>query len=324
MKKGLVNWGILGTADIAKTQMIPGMKLSDHCRLYAIAGRDPEKARQFSDMFGFEKYYSDYDELIEDPDVQAVYIPLPNNLHCEWTIKALKAKKHVLCEKPLAVSEKQAAQMFAAAEENGVYLMEAFAYLHSPFIQEIGKVLLSGKIGSIRYFESAFVTGRRPDTDIRLRRETFGGAWYDLGCYPLSMCLWLLKKEPETVQASAQFSDRKIDLFTSALLQFSPGCIACLNCGMVLPDGRLDRLQIYGSTGEISSPYRFNQCGEISYTLISDGNEYVQSVSVPNNYMLEADQLSRCILYGEKPYISKDFSIMTARITDRILNKAGY
>ena len=128
-----VRWGVIGTAGIARGETIPGMLLAENCELYAVAGRSLEKAKSFRDAFGFRKAYGSYDELLADPAVEAVYIPLPNDLHCEWSIRALQAGKHVLCEKPLAVSEEQAKRMFEAAEKNGVYLMEAFAYLHSPF-----------------------------------------------------------------------------------------------------------------------------------------------------------------------------------------------
>jgi len=319
-----VRWGVLGTADIARGQTIPGMKTAEHAELYAIAGRRAEKAEQYRAEFGFEKAYGSYDELLADPKVQAVYIPLPNDIHCEWTVKALKAKKHVLCEKPLAMSEEQVREMFAAAEENGVLLMEAFAYLHSPFVKAVKAELDAGAIGEVRYFESAFITGRRPDTDIRLRKETGGGAFYDLGCYPLSMAMWMLGKEPDEVRAAAQFSEKKIDLFTSALLTYDNGTVANIDCGMLLPAGRLDRFHIYGTEGEILSPVEFNQCGEIPYTIIRNGERETKTVSAPNNYTLESEQLSRCVLFGEKPHVSKEFSLLTARVTDRILREIGY
>lgn len=322
MKK--VKWGVLGTADIARGQTIPGMQLAEHCELYAIAGRKIEKARDYQQVFGFQKAYGSYDELLNDPEMEAVYIPLPNDLHCEWSVKALKAKKHVLCEKPLAVSEAQAEEMFRTAEENGVLLMEAFAYLHSPFVQAVKAELDAGTIGDIRYFESAFITGRRPDTDIRLRKETYGGALYDLGCYAISMAMWMLGKEPDTVRATAQFSEKQIDLFTSALLLYDNGAVANLDCGMLLPTGRLDRFHIHGTLGEIVSPVEFNQCGEIPYTIIRNGISETKIVTAPNNYALEAEQLSRCILFGEKPHVSKTFSLLTARVTDRILKEIGY
>ena len=319
-----VRWGVLGTADIARGQTIPGMQQAEHCELYAIAGRRIEKARDYRETFGFRKAYGSYDELLADPEVEAVYIPLPNDIHCEWTVKALKAKKHVLCEKPLAVSEAQAEEMFRAAEENGVLLMEAFAYLHSPFVQAVKAELDAGVIGDIRYFESAFITGRRPDTDIRLRRETYGGSQYDLGCYCTSMALWMLGKEPDRVMAAAHFSEKKIDLFTSALLVYENGLTASLDCGMVLPEGRLDRFRICGTEGEIVSPVEFNQCGEIPYTIVRNGVKETKTVHAPNNYALETEQLSLCVLTGEKPHVSREFSLMTARVTDRILQAAGY
>ena len=319
-----IRWGVLGTADIARGQTIPGMQLAEHCELYAVAGRKIEKARRYQEDFGFRKAYGSYDELLADPEVEAVYIPLPNDLHCEWTVKALRAKKHVLCEKPMAVSESQAAEMFRAAGENGVLLMEAYAYLHSPFVRAVKEELDAGTIGEIRYFESAFITGRRPDTDIRLRRETYGGSQYDLGCYCASMAMRMLGREPDTVLASAQFSDKKIDLFTSALFLYENGTVAKLDSGMVLAGGRLDRLLICGTLGEISSPAEFNQCGELPYTVVRNGVKETKTVTVPNNYMLETEQLSRCILTGEKPLVTKEFSLLTARVTDRILRAAGY
>ena len=319
-----VRWGVLGTADIARGQTIPGMQLAEHCELYAIAGRKPEKAQSYKEQFGFRKAYGSYDELLADPEVEAVYIPLPNDLHCEWSIRALKAKKHVLCEKPLAVSETQVKEMFSAAEENGVMLMEAFAYLHSPFVKAVKAELDAGTIGEIRYLESAFITGRRPDTDIRLRKETYGGALYDLGCYAISMAMWMLGKEPDTVRAAAQFSEKQIDLFTSALLLYDNGAVANLDCGMLLPEGRLDRFRIHGTLGTIVSPVEFNQAGEIPYTVIRNGVKETKTVNAPNNYSLESEQLSRCILTGEKPHVTKEFSLLVARVTDRILKEIGY
>ena len=322
MKK--VQWGVLGTAGIARSQTIPGMQMAENCALHAIAGRSLEKAREFQTAFGFEKAYGNYEDLLADPDIEAVYIPLPNHLHCEWTIRALQAGKHVLCEKPLAVSEAEAVRMFEAAEKNGVWLMEAFAYLHSPLLSAVKAELDSGAVGSIRYLDSAFITGRRPDTDIRLRRETCGGAFYDLGCYTLSLALYLIGREPETVKAAASFSDKGIDLFTSALLLYEDGTVASLDSGMVLPTGRIDRFRVHGTRGEIVSPARFNESGTLTYTVITEGKTETRTVSVPNNYSLEVEQLGRCIREGERPHVTRDFSLRVSRMTDRILAAVGY
>lgn len=319
-----LRWGVLGTADIARGQTIPGMRLAENCELYAIAGRSLEKAKGFQTAFGFEKAYGSYEELLNDPAVEAVYIPLPNDLHGPWVVRAAEHKKHILCEKPLAVSEAQAKEMFRAAEENGVVLMEAFAYLHSPFMDAVKKEIDGGAVGEIRYLESAFVTGRRPDTDIRLRKETYGGAMYDLGCYTTSMALWLMQKEPKEIRASAQFSEKGVDLFTAAVWTYENGATVSLDCGMSLKGGRIDRFRVYGDRGWIESPVAFNQPGEICYTVTSEGKSATKSVIAPNNYQLEVEQLGRCALQGESPRVSREFSLMNARVIDRTMREIGY
>ncbi len=319
-----IRWGVLGTADIARGETIPGMLAADNCELYAIAGRRLDKAKRYQEMFGFRKAYEGYEALLEDPEVEAVYVPLPNSLHAEWSIRALRAGKHVLCEKPLAMTEAEAKEMFRAAEENGVFLMEAFAYLHNPVIAALKAELDAGAVGEIRYIDSAFIAGRRPDTDIRLQRETGGGAMYDLGCYPMSMVLWLTGEEPADVKASAWFSERKIDLDTKALLQFPGGITAGVDCAMVSGIGRLDRLNIMGTEGEIHSSVEFNQCGEIEYTIQRGGRTETKKVLSPNNYRLEVEQLGRCIAGEETPHVSREFSLRCARTMDRILKETGY
>ena len=134
-----IKWGVLGTAYIFERDTARGMKLAQNCEMTAIAGRSMEKAQRFKEKYGFRKAYGSYEELLEDPEIEAVYIPLPNTMHYEWTIKALQHGKHVLCEKPLAPAAAQAREMFQAAKENHVFLMEAFAYQHSPYIKEIRK-----------------------------------------------------------------------------------------------------------------------------------------------------------------------------------------
>lgn len=322
-----IKWGVLGTAGIAKGCTIPGMQQAENCELYAIAGRSLEKAKAFQSEFGFEKAYGSYEELLADPEVEAVYIPLPNTMHCEWSIKAMEAKKHVLCEKPLAPSEEIAKQMIDAANENGVVLMEAFAYLHSPFVAAVKNEIASGAIGDVLYMESAFITSDYDLTNIRMRRDALGGCLYDLGCYNTSQILWMLEEEPEKVQAVSDFSEDKIDVYTTALLTYENEKRAVLNCGMCLKtegDQRIDRFQIHGTKGHIKSEARFNQAGELSYSICVDGKEEVKVVEVPQNYRLEVEQLGRCILDGEMPHVSHEFTLKNARLIDRILAKIGY
>ena len=322
-----IKWGVLGTAGIAKGCTIPGMQQAENCELYAIAGRSLEKSKAFQEEFGFEKAYGSYDELLADPEVEAIYIPLPNTMHCEWSIKAMEAKKHVLCEKPLAPSEAVAKQMIDAAKENGVILMEAFAYLHSPFVAAVKNEISGGAIGDVLYMESAFITSDYELTNIRMRRDALGGCLYDLGCYNTSQILWILDEEPVSVQAVSDFSEDKIDVYTTALLTYENGKRAVLNCGMCLKtegNQRIDRFQIHGTKGYLKSEANFNQAGQLSYTICVDGKEEVKVVDVPQNYCLEVEQLGRCILEGETPHVSHEFTLKNARLIDRILAEIGY
>ena len=322
-----VNWGVLGTAGIAAGQTIPGMKEAENCRLYAIAGRDISKAEAFQKQFGFEKAYSSYDELLSDSSVEAVYIPLPNSLHFEWVRKALEHGKHVLCEKPLTPTATEAEKLFRIAEENHVLLMEAFAYLHSPFIAAIKKEIENGSIGKIRYIESQFVTSDYDLSNIRMRKETKGGCTYDLGCYTTSMIAWMSDSDPDSVQASACFSPEGVDVLTTAVLSYADGMKAFANSGMVLQTNanrRIDQLRIEGSEGSIRSTAEFNGCGELSYTLIRNERSEVKTISVPQNYRLEVEQFGRCILTGEKPHVSEEFTLRNLLTLEQILKAIGY
>ena len=322
-----IKWAVLGTAGIAKGQTIPGMLQAENCELYAIAGRSLEKANAYQEEFGFTKAYGDYDELLADPQVEAVYIPLPNQLHHDWAIRALKAKKHVLCEKPLAPTAKEAEEMIRCANENGVLLMEAFAYLHSPYVCALKEIVDSGVLGEIRYIETAFITSDYDVSNIRMRKETFGGALYDLGCYNTSLILRLLGEEPESVQASAVYSDRNVDRLTTGILTFKGGTSAAFTCGMVLPtdmNQRLDRLQIHGTKGKIVSDVEYNQEGECSFTVVTEEGTQVRKVTARQNYALETEQFGRCIRQGETPFVSNEFTMMNSRTIDRLLESIGY
>jgi predicted dehydrogenase len=321
-----IRWGVLGTANIARGCTIPGMRLAENCELYAVAGRSLEKAERYKSEFGFGKAYGSYEALLSDPAVEAVYIPLPNTLHFEWVIKAAKAGKHILCEKPLAPSAAQAAKMQAAARENGVLLMEAFAYLHSPLTAAIKAELERGAIGEVRYLESAFITSDYDLSNIRMRRETLGGSLYDLGCYCISQAVWLLG-EPEAVRAVADFSDQGVDRLTTGFLSYPGGVRAAFTCGMVLPTEqyrRLDRLQIHGTKGVLRTDAEFNQAGRLSYQIVTDEQAVTRYVDAPQNYSLEVTQLGRCIASGEGLHVSADFTLATARTLDKALAAIGY
>lgn len=303
------------------------MLQAGNCELYALAGRNEEKIKSFQDRFHFKKTYNDYEALLEDDEIQAVYIPLPNHLHYEWVMKAIDAGKHVLCEKPLAPTAGQVKELFDAAEKKGVILVEAFAYLNTPYIAALKEEVDSKSIGDVCYVETAFLTSSYNDNNIRMHKEFYGGATYDLGCYCTSMILSILGKVPQRVSAVAEFSEEGIDLLTAGIMQFGDGVRAAFNCGMNFEkemNRRFDRLYIHGSKGYIKSSVEYNEEGELSYTICIDGKEEIRTVNVLQNYRLEVEKLGRCILENEKPIVTKEFSLMNAEILDMVLEAIKY
>ena len=222
---------------------------------------------------------------------------------------------------------KQTVELFEAAKEKGVFLMEAYAYLHSPFVTALKKEIEEGTIGEIRYIESQFLTSYYDKSNIRLHKENYGGAVYDLGCYNTSMLLKLLEDMPSRVKAMAQYDENGVDIYTAALLNYENDVRASITCGMIFEKDkphRYDRLYIHGTKGDIKSDTKFNQEGNASYTLIIEGKEQIRNVYCPHNYQLEIEQLGRCIIEGETPVVTADFSIKNAKILDAILQEIGY
>jgi len=319
----IVKWGVLGTATIAKECTIPAMQKAENCELYAIASRTLEKAESFKNLFGFKKAYGSYEELLADPEIQAVYIPLPNSLHKEWVIKAAKAKKNILCEKPLSGTPEEVQEMIDVCDAEGVVFMEAFAYLHSPLTQSIIKRIADGAIGDVTVIESVFLTLGYTD-NIRIRRSTLGGGIYDLGCYNISIIHGIMGgREPIDVKAVAHFNEEHVDDFATAYLEYPGGIRAAMLCGMC-SGRRGDRLVVYGTEGTLISEMRFNQEGTLTYRIVRDDSVETVTVEARDNYSLEVEQLGRCITDGETPFVSHEMSMGFARTIKRVLDACGY
>lgn len=201
--------------------------------------------------------------------------------------------------------------------------MEAFAYLHSPFIKSVKETLDSGVIGELSFMESIFVTPGYTPENIRVRRETLGGSVYDLGCYCTSLMLTLFGEEPKEVRAIGDFTEQHIDDFASAYFQFDENRRACMVSGMCSAQ-RGDRFFLYGTEGIIEAPVPFNADGELVYYIKKENDCKEVHVSTPDNYCLEVQQLGNCILNGEEPHVSHEFSLKNARVIDKILKEIGY
>src|SRR5437868_3364946 len=196
-----VRWGVLSTANIATTKVIPAMQQGVYCEFTAIASRNLEQAQAAAAQLGIPKAYGSYEELIADPDIDAIYNPLPNHLHVPWSIKAAEAGKHVLCEKPISLSVDQARELMAARDRTGVKMGEAFmVHLHPQWLRTV-EVLQSGEIGELRALNFVFSYNNRDAQNIRNKQEMGGGAVMDIGCYPIHISRWVFGEEPRRVCA---------------------------------------------------------------------------------------------------------------------------
>ncbi|HET7235644.1 MAG TPA: Gfo/Idh/MocA family oxidoreductase [Actinomycetota bacterium] len=256
MSADVLRWGIVSTADIGVKKVIPPMQTAARCEVVAIASRDLERGRAVADELGIERAHGSYEDLLADPDVDAVYIPLPNHLHAEWTIAAARAGKHVLCEKPLAMTAADAERMIEACRAEGVLVTEAFMYRLHPSWEAVREIVESGRVGELRSVQSWFSYFNDDPTNIRNMTAAGGGALYDVGCYSVNLSRMLFGAEPVRVQASVtRDPDMGIDVLTSAILDFPSG-VSTFTCSIRSePD---QRVHIYGTEGRIAIEIPFN------------------------------------------------------------------
>ncbi|OZB94975.1 Gfo/Idh/MocA family protein [Paenibacillus sp. XY044] len=293
-----LKWGVLGCAGIAKRSVIPGVQQSELNEVAAIASRNEEKAKQTAADLNIPVAYGSYEALLEDPSIDVVYIPLPNHLHKEWTIRAAEAGKHILCEKPLALTESEAAEMAEAAAKAGVYLSEAFMYRYHPRYEKIKQIIDSGQIGDIRGIRSAFTFNNAGDkTNVRYRKDWGGGSIYDVGCYPINAARLLLGKEPIAVTVNAFFSPDHddVDMMASGLIEFEGSVALTFDCAMWAASR--NPLEILGTDGiiEVPSAYVTPTPGSGNFYLTVRGERSEIEVPHVNAYSLQADQLARAI-----------------------------
>ena len=332
MEKKTVRWGILGCSGIGKSRTIPGLLACENAELYAIAGRNEEKLKAYAEPFAPKKLYTDYQALLEDENVDAVYLPLPNGIHMEWVEKAAKAGKHILCEKPMALTEEQVREMFAAAKANGVLLEEAYAYRHAQLAQKVKEIVDSGAIGRIRYLESKHSTFDTNRSGIRYQKGNGGGAVYDVTCYNVSLASYLLGKDPEDMSVYCGFDkETGVDTSDAVMLRYEEGVTAMLYAG--LDAYRRGCYSILGDTGRIDVDHKFNSSGvchiRVSTGARPQGAEYVDETTtdytiwVEDNYKREIELFSDAVLNGTPLTISEEELLRTARVCDAIRRAGG-
>jgi len=320
-----LRWGILSTADIARAKVIPGIRRADRCRIVAIASRDLGRAQAAAAEAGIPTVHGSYEALLADPDVDAVYIPLPNHLHAEWTIAAARAGKHVLCEKPLAMTAADAERMVAAAETAGVRLMEAFMYRLHPSWVAVLELVRSGRIGRLVAVQSWFSYYNDDAANIRNIRAAGGGALFDIGCYNVNLSRLLFGGEPDRVEASiARDPASGVDVLTSGLLEFPGGGIATFTCAIRAEDDQ--RVHVYGTEGRISVGIPFNiPPDRPTHVYVTHGGEPPVdpaterlTFDAADPYTVEAARFAAAILDGTPTPVPPADAVANLRVIERL------
>ena len=268
MSSDPVRWGIISTANIARGQFLPGLRAAGGIPA-AVAGRDLGRAQAWAEQHGVDRAVAGYQALIDDPDIDALYVPLPNSLHAEWTVKALRAGKPVLCEKPLCGTLAEAEQVLAVAGETGTLLWEAFVFPFHAQFAAVQKLLADGAVGELLEIQSDFHFMVRNPANIRLARDLDGGALNDVGCYPVRIALELFGAGHTDAWATAVWGGHDVDVDTQGSLGFPGGRRLLLTCGMRRAYDTFTRL--LGTAGQIQLTNPFHPGRGDSYTVLTDG-----------------------------------------------------
>jgi predicted dehydrogenase len=310
-----VRWGILSTANIAVKRFIPGASLSRNGVVAAIASRDLDRALDVAESLAIPRAYGSYEELLDDPEVDAIYNPLPNSLHAEWTIKAAAAGKPVLCEKPLALDADQAQQMIESCRSHGVLLMEAFMYRFHPQQARVVELIESGAIGEVRFVRAAFTFMLEPfpAANVRLSSELGGGALMDVGCYCVNASRMLFREEPTWV--SAQWDLRPefgVEVSLAAILGFSGGRLAIFDCGFRAPGQ--GTYTVVGSRGQIEVPNAFVPAAcDVTIRLTTGAELREEQIRGVDQYQMEAEEFADALLRDRPLRIGPDDALGTLR-----------
>ena len=299
MPEDIVRYGIISTAQIALNRHIPAAIESPNSEVVAISSRDETKAREAAEKHRIPRWYGSYDELLMDAELDAVINPLPNSMHCEWTIKAAEAGKHILCEKPLAVTTSEARRMISAAKANNVVLVEAFTHRWNPHLQRARTLIREGAIGHITSLHSDLTFNvAQPKGNVRFSSELAGGSLLDAGCYAVYACRFVLGEEPLRAAGFASDSGSYgVDTTFTGLLEFSGGVVAHVLSSMEQPPHR--QLIAIGSESSIEIPDMFDDGGPLIIDDL-DGNR-VEATPAPNRYRVQLDEFSECVLTGKAP-----------------------
>jgi predicted dehydrogenase len=323
-----VRWGVLGVAKIAIEKVIPAMQRGEWSTVTAIASRDAEKARTAAARLGIPKAYGSYDELLADPDVDAIYNPLPNDLHVPWTIRAAERGKHVLCEKPIALTAAEARTLIAARDRTGVRIQEAFMVRTHPQWLKARELARGGAIGELRAMVGVFSFFNRDPANIRNLPAAGGGALMDIGCYLVNTSRFVFDREPARVAGLIERDpDMNVDRLTSLMLDYGSGHAVGTCSTQMVP---FQRMQILGTTGRLELEIPFNAPPDRPCRIVLDsgadlfgGGRTTIEVETCNQYTIQGDRFSKAIVAGEPAPVPLEDAVRNMACIDAIVRSAA-
>ena len=326
MARHTVHYGLLSTAQIGLNAHLPASRESETSEIVSISSRTIEKAKQIAQRHNIDRWYGSYAEQLMDPGIDAIINSLPNSMHCEWTVRAAEAGKHVLCEKPLAVSAEECQRMIDAANANNVVLVEAFTHRWNPHMRKARQLVAEGAIGEIQTVDSALCFNViEPDGNIRFSEALAGGALWDAGSYAVYAVRFVMSAEPTHVIGYSHDSGNwGVDTTFSGTMKFNNGAIGNITTNMQQPFRCF--ITIHGSAGQIEIPNMFDDSGPIVIKR-GDGrtsrDEQVIAVPAPNRFVVQLDEFTQCVLTGEKPEFPAEDGLANTTVLEALYESAN-
>jgi len=319
-----ISWGILSTAKIGIEKVIPAMQQSKYCDISAIASRDYDKAKAAADKLNIPKVYGSYEQLLTDPDIQAIYIPLPNHMHVPWSVKCLEAGKHVLCEKPAAMNVTEAQELLEDSKKYpNLKIMEAFMYRFHPQWQKTKQLVTNGKIGQLKTIQSFFSYYNIDPDNIRNKSEYGGGGLMDIGCYCISLSRFLFGTEPEKISGIIEYDDKfKVDSFASGILDFGNGT-SSFTCSTQL--NPYQRVNILGTKGRIEIEIPFNAPPDKPCRIfLQEGKKDIEEIvfEICDQYTIQGNLFSQAILNDSQVPTPLEDAVANMKVIDTFFEKA--
>jgi len=321
MERSVARYGLISTAQIGLNAHLPASLASKNSEIVSISSREAKKAKVVAQKHNLQRWYGSYEEQISDPDIDAVINPLPNSMHCEWSIKAAEAGKHILCEKPLATSTKECQRMIDAADRNGVILVEAFTHRWNPHLRKAKQLISDGEIGSVSTIAAALCFRAEPINNVRYSSELGGGAMWDAGCYAVYAARFVMSAEPVRVRgASYDSANCGVDTTFAGILEFDNGAIANITASMEQPFRC--QISIDGFKARIEIPSMFEDSGPIIIKTKDGHSEHTITTPAPDRFTAQLDEFSDCIITGKIPDFPAEDGLRNTAVIEALYESA--